>query len=200
VAIEEEVTVTNRRHIAVVAGCLSLVLLAAVMVVATTDVWAQAAGTTKTKPSMTPIPKMTPLTIVMPDLVILSITRTGNPTAAGGNVEVPVTVIVKNQGNAAAGAFKVSTDFSKAGAAPLAVAFTVPGQSSIWYPHASGLNAGSTIAFTGKLTFLSATHGLVSVAAVADSCSGEEFAEAYCHVRERSETNNRSTPLAVTLP
>jgi hypothetical protein len=201
VAIEEEVTVTNRRHVAVVAGCLSLVLLAAVMFVATTDVQAQAAGTTKkAQPGMTAKPKITPMTLLIPDLVILSITRTGNPTPAGSSVEVPVTVVVKNQGNGAAGAFKVSTEFAQAGGAPFAVAFSVPGQTTVWYPRATGLNAGSTISFSGKVLFLSSIHGAVSVTALADSCSGEEFTEAYCHVRESNENNNRSTPLAVTLP
>ena len=200
-AIQEEEAVVNRRHMAVVTGAVSLLVLMAVLVMSNANLWAQTKGAPAVaKPAMSPVVRMTPLSIARPDLVVTSITRTGAPVAAAGNVEVPVTVVVRNQGNAAAGAFKVSTDFSKAGAAPLAVAFKVDGQSDIWYPHATGLAAGNSATFRGKLLFLSAVHGAVTVKALADSCAGEEFAEAWCHVKESNEGNNQSTALAVTLP
>jgi hypothetical protein len=200
-AVEEKETVMNRRHVAVVVGTVCLLVLAMVMVVATTNLWAQAVPPKVAKPAITPITRMSPPPVLaMPDLVVTSITRRGAPAAAGSNVEVPVTVTVRNQGNAAAGAFKVSTDFSKAGAAPLAVAFSVAGQTDLWYPHATGLAAGSSITFRGKLLFLSSVHGAVTVKALADSCAGEEFADSWCHVKESNESNNQSTGLAVTLP
>ncbi len=129
---------------------------------------------------------------MLPDLVVAAISTSGAPTVVGSNVEVPLTVVVKNQGSAAAGAFKVSVDFSRAGAAPLAVAFSVPGQD-LWYPKATGLNGGSSVTFTGKLLFLNSVHGAVSTIAMADSCSGDEFMPEHCRVKESNEANNRST-------
>lgn len=182
----------NRRHVNAAIGALGLLALGALVVVATTDLWAQ-----ETKDKRKVAPKE--FKLMLPDLVVAAISTSGAPTVVGSNVEVPLTVVVKNQGSAAAGAFKVSVDFSRAGAAPLAVAFSVPGQD-LWYPKATGLNGGSSVTFTGKLLFLNSVHGAVSTIAMADSCSGDEFMPEHCRVKESNEANNRSTAVSVTLP
>lgn len=141
-----------------------------------------------------------------PDLVVTTLQTTGPPTVNTDNsIEVPIRVVVENQGAASAGIFKVSADYTGGSIGPstaFVVAFTVPGQASIWYPHTGGsLAAGSTVNFEGKLTFHPAEHGVtVAIKARADSCSGDEFQPAYCRVEESDEGNNESAAISVTLP
>jgi hypothetical protein len=199
VVIQEEEAVVNLRRIAVVTGTLCLLAVAALLVLPNVSVWAQGKNPSPQK-VVAPVAKVSPLKLAAPDLVVTVITRTGNPTVVGTNVEVPISVRVRNLGTVNAGAFKVSTHYSQAGGTSYAVAFTVPGQSDIWYPRMSSLTAGTNHTFNGKLIFLNSVHGAVTVKALVDSCSGEEFTESWCHVKESNETNNESTPLAVTLP
>ena len=138
----------------------------------------------------------------LPDLVVTTLETTGTPTVnLEGSVEVPIRVVVENQGDAAADIFKVSTAYTGTNG-PYAVAFTVLGQSNMWYPYTTGpLAAGDDVTFTGKLTFHSSVHGVtVSITATADSCSGDEFMPDYCRVEESNEDNNESTPILVSLP
>lgn len=141
-----------------------------------------------------------------PDLVVTTLETTGPPTVnAENSVEVPIRVVVKNQGNAAADVFKVAIEFTGGAVDPsrtFVVAFTVPGQTDIWYPHTgSSLAAGSTVTFAGKVTFNPAEHGVtISLKATADSCSGDEFMPAYCRVKESDEGNNESAWISVSLP
>ena len=126
-----------------------------------------------------------------PDLVVTKFNVTGNITRTldGGNT-VPVQVIVRNQGNAAASLFKVGVDYTGAnGTFP--VQFTVAGHPSNYYPSAK-LAAGAEVTLNGRLNFsASAGHGVaVSVSALADSCSGDEFMPDYCRVNESDERNN----------
>lgn len=142
----------------------------------------------------------------MPDLVVTTLQTTGPPTVnAETRVEVPIRVVVKNQGNAAANIFKVAIEYT---AGPIRarqtrpVRFTVPGQSEWWCPLTTGsLAAGSSVTFPGKVTFQSDVHGeTVSLKATADSRSGDEFVPAYGRVQESNEGNNESTPISVSLP
>lgn len=141
-----------------------------------------------------------------PDLVVTRLEATGSPTVNPQNsVEVPIRVVVKNQGNKSAGIFKVATEFTGSPVDPtrsFVVAFTVTGQGSIWYPFTTGsLAAGSTVDFSGKVTFHPSNHGVtVSLKAIADSCSGDEFMPSYCRVKESNENNNVSTPISLALP
>jgi len=118
-----------------------------------------------------------------------------------GSVEVPIRVIVKNQGTESAGIFKVATKYTGSGGT-FVVAFTVPGQSDTWYPYTTGaLDSGSTVTFEGKVTFSPTVHNVtVSLKAIADSCSGDESMPDYCRVKESNETNNESTPISIALP
>lgn len=121
------------------------------------------------------------------------------------SAEVPIRVVIKNQGNAAAEKFKVSTEYTGGTIDParnFVVAFTVPGHSSIWYPATSAsLAAGDEVAFRGKLIFNPSERGVtVSLKATADSCSGDEFMPDYCRVEESNEGDNESVAISVLLP
>lgn len=141
--------------------------------------------------------------VTLPDLVITALDSTGLPQInAKGEVEAPIRMVVRNQGNAEAGIFKVSTDYTAPTGGVFAVAFTVPGQNSLWYPFTSApLPAGGEIAFEGWVTFLPSLQGqTVSLAGLADSCSGDERMPAVCRVEESQENNNQSGSLSLTLP
>ena len=136
-----------------------------------------------------------------PDLVVTSLTP-GDPTVnAAGSVELPVTVVVRNQGEADAGPFKVSLHYTDA-FGNFVVAFTVPGQNNIWYPSTTlPLPPDAEVTFGGLATFHSSVREVtVSMTAVADSCSGDEFMPSYCRVQESNEGNNTSAPQDVALP
>ena len=80
------------------------------------------------------------------------------------------------------------------------VPFTVAGQPDPWYPSTSvGLVPGETVTFLGYVTILDAVGETVTLRAIADSCVGDNDAEAYCRVNESDETNNVSSDLEVGL-
>ncbi len=139
-----------------------------------------------------------------PDLVVESLVVDGDPTVnADGSVDVPIELVVRNQGTGSASTFKVAVDFTSS-EGTFVVAFTVPGESDIWYPKTeTALAPGSTVSFAGSLVFASNSSALgenVSLVATADSCSGDEFMPEYCRVRESDEANNESSATEVTLP
>jgi hypothetical protein len=136
-----------------------------------------------------------------PDLVVVSLQTMGPATVnPEGQIEVPIRVVVRNQGGAAADIFKVSTEYSDA-EGTWAVPFTVPGQDYTWYPYTSApLPAGAKTTFQGVVTFSYAQDETVSLRAIADSCAGDEFVPDHCRVEESNEANNESTSIAVSLP
>ena len=144
------------------------------------------------------------INIKQSDLVVTSFVTTGAPVIVNGAVQLPVRVAVKNQGNGSAAIFKVAVEYTEApgGGGASVVAFTVPGEASIWYPSTdAALAAGKSATFSGTLKFHpAARRKRVSLRAIADSCASDEFMEDYCRVRERSEANNRSAALWVVLP
>lgn len=141
-----------------------------------------------------------------PDLVVSDLQTTGAPSVnSDGAVEAPVRVVVRNQGNEPAGVFKVSTHYTGGAIDPsreFVAAFTVPGQSNIWYLFtSSSLAAGAQVTIDGKVTFNPAERGVtIGMTGLADSCSGDEFMPTYCRVNERNELNNSSSPVSVPLP
>jgi hypothetical protein len=117
-----------------------------------------------------------------------------------GSTQVPIRVVVTNQGGVAADIFKVSTEYTGSSGTFL-VAFTVPGQDNSWYPYTiAPLAAGSEVAFKGLVTFSNVWDETVSLRATADSCAGDEFVPDYCRVEESNEGNNESTSIPVSLP
>lgn len=137
-----------------------------------------------------------------PDLVVTSFEITGAPIIdIEDRVVLPVRVIVKNQGDADADVFKVSTSYT--GSRDMhVVAFTVPKRSHPWYPYTwDSLEAGAELTLDGTVTFDPSLHdATVALFAIADSCSGEEFMPGYCRIEESDEGNNQSQPVSVTLP
>lgn len=140
--------------------------------------------------------------VTQPDLVITALDFNGSAQInQKGEIEVPLYMVVKNQGNAEAGIFKVSAQYTGPDGT-FAVAFTVPGQNDLWYPFTGApLPGGSEVVFDGSLTFSARLQGQnVSLVTLADSCSGDELMPAYCRVEESHEDNNLSQPLSTTLP
>jgi len=114
---------------------------------------------------------------------------------------VPIQVIVMNQGEAHAKAFKVATSAITA-SGTFNFAFSVPGQASPWYPFTSSpLSSGDQVVFDGVVTFPSSYQAQeVQVFAEADSCAGDEFMPLHCRVLESEEGNNRSESVLVRFP
>lgn len=142
-----------------------------------------------------------PGTLIKPDLIITLLEATGTATVLEDRIEVPIRVVVRNQGTAAATLFKTGIDYTiPRGTFPRP--FRVPGQRDIYYPHTSrALAPRATITFNGKVTFKLSERGqTVRLKAIADSCSGEEFAEESCRVNESNESNNQSREISLQLP
>lgn len=138
-----------------------------------------------------------------PDLVVTTLEATGlGFVGLDGGFKVPIRVVVKNQGDAEAGIFKVTTEFMGPQWGPFAVAFEVPGQAIVSYPFTnSPLAPGGEVTFEGYASFIPGVGNMtVSLWAIADSCGGDEFMPDYCRVDESDESNNESTVISVYLP
>jgi hypothetical protein len=137
----------------------------------------------------------------LPDLVVTTLETVGtNTVTSEGDIEVPIRAVIRNQGGAAAGIFKVSTEYSEY-SGTFFLPFAVPGQDNTSYPYSdAALAPGDQLSFQGKVTFSYHTDDeIVTLRAEADSCSGEEFAEAYCRVLESDEDNNQSASIGVDV-
>ena len=135
-----------------------------------------------------------------PDLVVTALEAGPAAFDSEGNVQIPLVVIVRNQGGASAGEFKVSIEYSDA-RGMWAAPFTVPGQENSWYPFTKApLAAGSEVAFKGVVTLGYVEGESVSLRAIADSCAGDEFMPRFCRVEEGDEGNNVSASITVPLP
>jgi len=131
-----------------------------------------------------------------PDLVA-TIAPLANATVnANDNAEVPVQVIVTNQGKAKTGEFKVSTYFTDPDGNTFVGPFVVPSGTR------TTLAPGASHTFNGVMVF---SHGnnrstTVKIKALADSCASDEFMPEYCRVQESNEENNYSEEKEVQLP
>jgi hypothetical protein len=157
-------------------------------------------------PTDTPTPTFTPTpTPALPDLVVVSLDAISAANInKRGFIQLPVRVVVQNQGGAAADPFKVSTSYTtpSGGREAFLVSFTVPGQGDVWFPSTRDpLAGGRTVTFEGIVTFAPELQDeRVTLIALADSCAGEEFTPAHCRVEEGDEDNNASARLSVKLP
>ncbi|MGI8783011.1 MAG: hypothetical protein ACR2L2_05095 [Acidobacteriota bacterium] len=145
-----------------------------------------------------------------PDLVITALEITGDPVESAGGVELPVRVVVKNQGGSPAGIFKVSLEYAGSRGS-LHAPFTVPGKQNASYPYTTEpLVAGGELIFEGRVRLpvvpqrrpsgggiVGALEGLAAPAlpagrlkAIADSCAGDEIFTNFCRVQEKDERNN----------
>lgn len=147
----------------------------------------------------------------LPDLVVTFFTQEGSARVAGDHVEVRAALGVKNQGNAPAGRFKVAVECTVEPAperprsglrsGPFVVPFSGDGPVE-WYAYVEGpLAPGGSGYFKRKVIFPPGVRGMrVTLRAIADSCTGDEFQPAYCRVKESNEGNNTSTPITMSLP
>jgi hypothetical protein len=137
-----------------------------------------------------------------PDLIIGEIVATSPPRViAGGRVEWPVRVVVRNQGNDSSSLFKIAVGLTVPPASGYeSVPFTVPGQTDTVFPWTT-LSAGAESALNGKVTFDSRFRGKsISLFATADSCLGDGSMPAWCRVRESYEFNNDSSGIVLRIP
>jgi len=145
-----------------------------------------------------------------PDLLVVSFRQTGEPSPGRLGMPVPVELVVRNEADVLAGVFKVSVEYSSGSLSP-GQAFTVPfiADESEDVDPGDGLYAftthdlepGEEITFTGVVLIPNEEQGrTVTVTAIADSCSGEEFTEATCRVAEFNEDNNRSESIDIDVP
>ena len=140
-----------------------------------------------------------------PDLVVSSATIVGRAVRrADGTIALPYSVTVRNQGGVSAPTSKVSVHYRGLPTAPtieFVTGYDVPGQASSFYPFVPSLGPGASATLTGNIIFASFNEGAsVTVRALADSCSGEEFVPPFCRVDESSESNNWSVTRSATLP
>ena len=158
-----------------------------------------ATDTPSPTPTDTPTPTPPP---IPPDLVVssLQISGPGKFNTQGG-FEVPIQVVVENQGETAGGNFKLSTEYSGPNGT-FVVPFTVPGENDIWYPFINtSLPAGGRTTLNGKVTINPSAQGYtVSLRVIADSCSGDENMPGYCRVEENNEGNNASEQWEISVP
>lgn len=146
-----------------------------------------------------------------PDLVVVSLEAIG-PVEINDNdqAEVPIRVIVRNQGQTPAPVFKVAAEYSGGVISPgstFVVPFTAQPTAEVdpangFYPFTrQPVPPTGEVIFTGQVTFSPKERGVtISLSVVADSCSGEESTPDDCRVAESNETNNVSAPLPLELP
>jgi hypothetical protein len=136
----------------------------------------------------------------LPDLKITAMDLGRADFISESEANIPLSVTIKNVGDTTNTKFKLSVDviapfdgYMMQNPKP----FTVPGQGDRWYPWKTGLASGATYTFTGSLyvgypnkdKLLGQT---ITVIPHVDSCSGDEFMEDYCRVRESNEGNNEA--------
>ena len=106
-----------------------------------------------------------------PDLIVRRLEVTGSPTLVGNNVQVPVRVVLRNQGTTTARTFMTQMAFTDS-RGTFAVRFTVAGQSDTWFPMTpAALAPQAEVTLSGTVTFQShVRRTTVALAAIADSC------------------------------
>ncbi len=138
-----------------------------------------------------------------PDLVVTTFVTIGPPTLNfDEKAEVPIRVIVKNQGTVEAGIFRVGIEKVNTDPYEDVVQFSVPGEYNSFFPITKApLALGATVTFEGKAIFAHGEHNItLSLKAVADSCEGLSNPTIGCMVKEANEDNNESTQISVSIP
>jgi hypothetical protein len=131
---------------------------------------------------------------LLPDLVVDTLVATDTVSFKDG-LELPVRVVVRNAGNAAAPIFKVAAFSTQPGTTSLAD-FVVPGQADRVYAYTAGpLLPGARVTFEGTIVFFGQFGTPFRLHVRADSCAGDELFETYCRVDEFDEANNVSVDL-----
>jgi hypothetical protein len=134
---------------------------------------------------------------LLPDLVVDTLFATDTAIFTNHGVEQPVRVVIRNVGNATAGIFKVAAEYTDIKGLSVG-RFLVIGQTDSTYSYTQNpLLPGAEVTLDGKIIFLFAGGRVpVMLRLHADSCRGDELAEAFCRVDEFDEGNNVSADLA----
>lgn len=145
----------------------------------------------------------TPADTGMPDLVVATLDVIGEAEIdpETGRLRLPIRVVVANEGDVPAAPFKVAVLFTAdLEQEPFVLPFELGEYTR--YPWTEGpLEARRETEFVGHVSFAQSWGGsTVWLTATADSCSGEEFVESFCHVQESDEENNDFGPSEVLLP
>ena len=155
------------------------------------------------KPILRPRREGVPTINTSPDLIVsdIALRSTRSTTNADGSLSVPIKVTVQNIGLNNAGIFKVGVDYTTATNETYSAPFKVAGQSNPLYPFTTAaLPAKAAITFEGVLVFPGLLKGSrITLKAIADSGSGDEFMPSYIRVNELSENNNISAPVWIVL-
>lgn len=154
-------------------------------------------------PVLRPRREGVPTIITSPDLIVsdIALRSTRSTTNADGSLSVPIKVTVQNIGLNNAGIFKVGVDYTTATNETYSAPFKVTGQTNTFYPFTTAaLPAKAAITFEGVLVFPGRLKGSrITLKAIADSGSGDEFMPSYIRVNELSEDNNTSAPVRILL-
>jgi hypothetical protein len=130
-----------------------------------------------------------------PDLVIIELRVTGGARLAGTRVTIPLTLVVKNEGRAAAGRFAISIYNAGVWLPP-----TFAGQPAGTLAS-GGLAAGAEQRFTGSVSMAAPMRSTaITLDAKADTLDGIEFADPRGAVIESREDNNTARSGSVNLP
>jgi hypothetical protein len=121
-----------------------------------------------------------------------------------GLPEIPVSVTLRNGGNATAPIFKISAEYDNTNSNQTdTVNFAVPDGDGEFAFTPAPLAPGESLTMTGAVVWPGTqdhSHGLTLFRLRADSCVKESSAEFFCRVEEFDESNNLSGDLPVTLP
>jgi hypothetical protein len=146
-----------------------------------------------------------PVTVALPqlaELVPVSLDSTGSHQATQDSVTVPVRVVIRNDGNVAAGTFKLAAKYTDDNGVESVTAFRVPGQADQFYPFIGApLEPGGDITIDGVVAFFGVSGGqVVQLRVEVDSCSEDQLPEPPCRVDEFDESNNFSAAIPVAIP
>lgn len=144
-----------------------------------------------------------------PNLVVVDLHQSGDTTHGDGTIDVPVELVLRNDGDVSAGIFKVSAAYSGGNISATSASFVgfFAESSEDVDPHdgpypftSHDLAPDAVVTFRGVLRFSDKEEGsTVSVSAIADSCQGEEFPSPDCRVAEFDEDDNESSSIPIVL-
>lgn len=151
----------------------------------------------------------TPEPPVQADLVITRLEATGQGIInAQTQVELPIQVVIKNNGAITATTFKVAASYTNSDNTE-ALPVSLTANTTAGVDPADGISPvirqeiapGQEMALAGLVTFPPEEHGAeVSLTVLADSCRDETGFPDHCRIEEVDETNNRSASLSLSLP
>jgi hypothetical protein len=139
----------------------------------------------------------------LPELVPVSLDSTGPHETSTDSVAVPVRVVIRNDGNVAAGLFQLAAEFTDTTTGVTSAGeFRVPGQADQVHPFTlSPLEPGGEITLDGVVVLFGPPQGkTLQLSIEVDTCSGDQSLPFFCQVEEFDESNNFSAAIPVLIP